>query len=86
MVKAISRARKELTEKKAKEVFESEHEQKRRDLQSRLEEAARRMWDYDRNATLRRTVPFRHGAYRVVYCSMSTRAPKPFRTVPLTVQ
>ena len=48
MVKAISRARKELTEKKAREVFESEHEQKRRDLQSRLEEAARRMWDFDR--------------------------------------
>ena len=48
MVKAISRARKELTEKKAREVFESEHEQKRKDLQSRVEEAARRMWDYDR--------------------------------------
>ena len=48
MVEAISRARKELTEKKAREVFENEHEQKRRDLQSRLEEAARRMWDHDR--------------------------------------
>ena len=43
MVEAISRARKELTEKKAREVFEDEHEQKRSDLQSRLEEAARRM-------------------------------------------
>ena len=47
MVEAISRARKELSEK-AREVFENEHEQKRRDLQSRLEEAARRMWDHDR--------------------------------------
>ena len=48
MVEVISGARKELTEKKVKEVFEDEHEQKRRDLQSRLEEAARRMWDHDR--------------------------------------
>ena len=32
MMEAISRARKELTEKKAREVFESEHEQKRRDF------------------------------------------------------
>ena len=48
MVEAISRARKELTAKKAREDFENEHEQKRRDLQSRLEEAARRMWDHDR--------------------------------------
>ena len=48
MVEAITRARKELAEKKAREVFKSEHEQKRRDLQSRLEEAARRMWDHDR--------------------------------------
>ena len=48
MVEAIFRARKELTEKKAREVFEDEHEQKRSDLQSRLEEAARRMWDHDR--------------------------------------
>ena len=48
IVSAISRARKELTEKKAREVFESKHEQKRRDFQSRLEEAARRMWDHDR--------------------------------------
>ena len=35
MVEAISRARKELTEKKAREVFENEHEQKRSDLQNR---------------------------------------------------
>ena len=48
MVKAISKTRKELTEKKAREVFESEHVQKREDLQSRLEEAARWLWDYDR--------------------------------------
>ena len=48
MVKAISRARKELAQKKAREVFEDEHELKRSDLQSRLEEAARRMWDHDR--------------------------------------
>ncbi|CAM9472395.1 unnamed protein product [Ascophyllum nodosum] len=55
MVEAISRARKELAKKKAREVSESEHEQKRRDLQSRLEEAARRMWDHGktrRNALL----------------------------------
>ena len=48
VVEAISRARKELTEKKAREIFEDEHEQKRSELQSRLEEAARRMWDHDR--------------------------------------
>ena len=48
MVEAISRARKELAEKKAREVFGDEHQQKRSDLQSRLEEAARRMWDHDR--------------------------------------
>ena len=48
MVEAISRTRKDLTEKKTREDFESEHVQKRRDLQSRLGEAARRMWDYDR--------------------------------------
>ena len=48
MVEAISRTRKELTEKKAREVFESEHVQKREDLQSRLKEAGCRMWDYDR--------------------------------------
>ena len=48
MVEAISRARKELAEKKAREVFEDEQEQKRSDLQNRLEEAARRMWDHDR--------------------------------------
>ena len=35
------------TEKKAREVFEDEHEQKRRDLRSRLEKEARRM-DHDR--------------------------------------
>ena len=48
MVEAISRTRKELAEKKAIEVFEDEQEQKRSDLQSRLEEAARRMCDHDR--------------------------------------
>ena len=48
MVEATSRARKGLTENKAREIFEDEHEQKRSDLQSRLEEAARRMWDHDR--------------------------------------
>ena len=48
LVEAISRTRKKLTDKKAREVFEDEHEKKRRDLQSRLEEAARRMWDHDR--------------------------------------
>ena len=48
MVEAISRARKELTQKKAREVFEREHEGKRRDLQSRLDGAARQMWEYDR--------------------------------------
>ena len=47
-VEAISRAREELAEKKAREVFEDDHEKKRSDLQSRLEEAARRMWDHDR--------------------------------------
>ena len=47
-VEAISRARNELAEKKAREVFEDEHEQKRSDLQSRLEEAACRTWDHDR--------------------------------------
>ena len=48
MMEAISSARKELAENKAREVFEREHEQKRRDLQSRLEEAARQMWEHDR--------------------------------------
>ena len=45
MVEAVSRARKELTQKKAREAFEKEHVQKREDLQSRLDEAARQMWD-----------------------------------------
>ena len=48
MVEAISRDRKELSEKKAREVFEREHASKREDLQSRLDEAARQLWDYDR--------------------------------------
>ena len=48
MVEAISRARKELSEKKAREVFEREHASKREDLQSRLNEAARQLWDSDR--------------------------------------
>ena len=48
MVEAISKTRKELSEKKAREVFEREHELKREDLQSRLDEAARQLWDYDR--------------------------------------
>ena len=48
MVEAISRARKELLEKKAKEIFKREHELKREDLQSRLDEAARQLWGYDR--------------------------------------
>ena len=48
MVEAIFRARKELSEKKARELFEWEHTSKREDLQSRLDEAARQLWDYDR--------------------------------------
>ena len=48
MVEAISKTRKELSEKKAREVFEREHALKREDLQSRLNEAARQLWDYDR--------------------------------------
>ena len=47
-VEVISRAREELAEKKAKEVFEEEHGKKRSGLQSRLEEAVRRMLDHDR--------------------------------------
>ena len=46
-VEAISRAREELAEKKAREVFEDEHEKKSSGLQSRLEETTRRMWGHD---------------------------------------
>ena len=48
MVEAISKTRKELSEKKAREVFEREYELKREDLQSRPDEAARQLWDYGR--------------------------------------
>ena len=48
VVEAISRAREELAEIKASEVFEEEHERKRSGLQSQLEETARRMWTHDR--------------------------------------
>ena len=48
MVEAISKTRKELSEKKAREVFEKKHALKREELQSRLDEAARQLWDYDR--------------------------------------
>ena len=48
MVKAISKTRKELSEKKAREVFEREYELKREDLQIRPDEAARQLWDYGR--------------------------------------
>ena len=48
MVEAISRARKERSEKKAREVFEREYTSKKEDLQSRLDEAARQLWDDDR--------------------------------------
>ena len=43
MVEVIFRARKELSEKKAREIFEWEHTSKREDLQSRLDEAARQL-------------------------------------------
>ena len=48
VVEAISTAREELVEKKAREIFEEEHKRKISDFQSRLEEAARRMWTHDR--------------------------------------
>ena len=48
VVEAIFRDREELAEKQAREIFEDEHEKKRSDLQSRLEEAARRTRDHDR--------------------------------------
>ena len=48
MVEAITRARKDWSEKKAREVFEREHASKREDLQNRLDEAARQLWDDDR--------------------------------------
>ena len=47
MEEAIARARKERSEKKAREDLEREHAPKREDLQSRLDEAARRLWDDD---------------------------------------
>ena len=47
MVEVIARARKERSEKMAREVFEREYASKREDLQSRLDEAARRLWDDD---------------------------------------
>ena len=43
MVEPIFRARKELSEKKAREVFEREHELKMSELQSRLDEAAHQL-------------------------------------------
>ena len=48
MVEAISRALKERSEKKAREVCEREHASKREALQSRMDEAARQLWDNDR--------------------------------------
>ena len=48
VLEAISRAREELAEKKAREVFREEHERKRSDLQRQLEQTARRMWTHDR--------------------------------------
>ena len=47
-MEAISRAREDLAEKKTREVFVEEQEKKRSYFQSRLEEAARRMWTHDR--------------------------------------
>ena len=48
MVGAVSRAREELAEKKARQVFKGEHQKKRSDLQSQLEETTRQMWTQDR--------------------------------------
>ena len=48
MVEAISRARKERSDKKAREVFKREHASKKEDLQSGLDEAACQLWDDDR--------------------------------------
>ena len=47
MEEVIARARKERSEKMAREVFEREYASKKEDLQSRPDEAARRMWDDD---------------------------------------
>ena len=48
VVETISRARDELAEEKAGEVFKEEHQRRSSDLQSQLEETARRMWTHDR--------------------------------------
>ena len=48
MMEAIARGRKKLAEKKAREVLE--------DLQSRLDEAARRLWNDDTHDNARRGV------------------------------
>ena len=48
MMEAIARGRKKLAEKKAREVFG--------DLQSRLDEAARRLWNEDHTRNARRSV------------------------------
>ena len=47
VVIAISRAREELAEKKARAVFKEEHQRKRSDFQSRLKETARQLWTQD---------------------------------------
>ena len=47
IVEAIARARKGRLEKRVREDFESEHASKREDLQNRLDEAARQLWDDD---------------------------------------
>ena len=47
MEEAITRARKERPEKMAREVFEREYASKKEDLQSRLDEAAHRLWNDD---------------------------------------
>ena len=48
VVEAIPRAREELAEKKARQVFEEEHQRKISDLQNQLEETVRQMWTQDR--------------------------------------
>ena len=45
---AMARARKERSEKKAREDLEREHASKKENLQSRLDEAARQLWDDER--------------------------------------
>ena len=47
MVEAIARARKERSDKMAREVFEKVYASKKEDLQSRLDETTRRLWDDD---------------------------------------